>query len=84
MVSMASMRNGEAEPNRRKSKVGGFRRNLCLGKTLSGNTRFGTRPHLSKNSERTSSLAVKEDRRLDATGEGGGARKSGDETPIFA
>lgn len=46
-----------------------------MGKILSGNTRSGTRSEASKNSVKTSSLVTVE-LRPEATGEGGGARKS--------
>lgn len=46
-----------------------------MGKILSGKIRSGTRREFSKNSVRTSSF-LKEDRRPEAIGDGGGARKS--------
>lgn len=50
---------------------------MCFwrGKTLSGKVRFGTWRECWRKLDRTSSF-VTEERRPEATGEGGGARKS--------
>lgn len=48
---------------------------FCLGKTLFGKVRFGTWREFWRKLDRTSSFATDE-RRPEATGDGGGARKS--------
>lgn len=63
------------DSSNRKSILGGFSTNLCLGKMVSGKTRSGTRSECSRNSVRTSSF-VTEERRLVPMGDGGGARNS--------